>query len=263
MRIIDCRGYLGHWPYWEVPHVDETGDGLLGLMDRHGVDASVVVAMRAALYSPQEGNELVFTAAGKHPDRFIPAVVVNPKAHRDPGAYLGECVQRGARAMALFPFYHGYNLRPSTPPLADLLREAGRQDCPVIVPMRLLMNWGFPVVPAADLAATVEASPSTRFVIGGFNYGELPALLDLAGRNSNVWLETSGLTMYRGVETLAVNLGAGRVLMGTAMPLQYPAPGLLKIERADLDREAKERILGGNARRFFLKPARGGEDSDR
>lgn len=245
--VVDFRAYLGFWPYWAIPYADETGDGLLRLMDRYSVDKALVTSLRAVLYEVEEGNDVVFHAAARHSGRLIPAAVVNPANDPDPAGRVRHLVDRGARALFLFPLSHGYRLRGDYRPLAQVLETAGRLGPPVVIPLRVLMNWGFAALSVEPVLRVAADFPGTKFVVGGFNYSEVADLVEGCQRLGNVWLETSGLTMMRGVEALVERLGPDRILCGTAMPLQYPGCGLVKVRDAFLPQEYRDKILGGNA----------------
>lgn len=253
MRTVDFHAYLGNWPYWRLPYAEETGCSLLSLMDRHGVEMALVTPVKAIFYDTREGNELLFRVTARHSDRLVPAPVVNPRAEADVGAYVRKLVDRGAKAIYLFPFYHGYRLRSDYGALVDVLEAARALRCPVVIPLRVLMNWGFPALSAEAVLKLAKEFSDNIFVVGGFNYGEFADLVEGCKALKNVWLETSGLTMMRGVESLVEELGPGRILCGTAMPLQYPGCGLVKVREAFLPEEQKEMILGRSAMELLTK----------
>ena len=247
MSVVDFHAYVGNWPYWSVPHADETGHGLLGLMDRFGVEMALVTSLKSVFYDVAEGNEIVFQLADQYHDRLIPAPVVNPRAEPNVRFAVTRLIERGAKAIYLFPFYHGYRLRSDWAPLGETLRAACALGCPVVIPLRLLMNWGFPTINVESVLKLAKEFGEGKFVVAGFNYGEFTDVVEGCKSSENIWLETSGLTMMRGVELLVEQLGPSRIVCGTAMPLQYPGCGLIKVREAFLPDEQKEMIFNRNA----------------
>jgi predicted TIM-barrel fold metal-dependent hydrolase len=101
---------------------DEAVPDLLALMDRHGVERSVILSSPnltrglpgAGLEGYREGNEMVLRAAAAHPDRLVPFITLD--LEKDSVAYLDELLHRGACGVKL---YQGHNLF-RTLPLDDL-----------------------------------------------------------------------------------------------------------------------------------------------
>ncbi|MGI6284859.1 amidohydrolase family protein [Neomoorella humiferrea] len=249
--IVDISSYLGFWPYWGNPYAEETGEKLIKLMDQNHIDKALVVSTKSIFYNPVEGNELVFQVAERYRGRIIPTISISIMQQEDPSSYLEECLDRGAKAVRLYPYYHGYKLRPDNKALAKLVNSATAMNCPIIIPLRLLMNWGFYTLSIQEVITFVKEFPTTRFVIGGFNYGEFYELLNLAKTVEGVYLDTTCLTMMDGIKRLTAEVPKRKILCGTGSPLQNPACGLIKISEADINEEMKELILGVNAVELF------------
>ena len=105
MKLIDANAWLGHYPFRAVP--DHTPDGLLRLMDRHGIEQAVVSSLHSVFYSdPHSGNEELARWVGPHRDRLIPCATLNPEYpgwERDLKQCCDEWNMRGLR---LFPSHH-------------------------------------------------------------------------------------------------------------------------------------------------------------
>jgi len=135
--------------------------------------------------------------------------------------------------------------------LASILKMASKLAWPVLIPIRLMMNWGLPTLDVRTIGGIAAAYSHVQFIIGGVNYGELADALAVMNRYNNVAIETSCLQSLGGVKLLADEVGPERVLLGTGLPLQYPSAGLAKIEHAEISDRAKELILGLNAERLL------------
>lgn len=249
--IIDATSYIGMWPYWSNHYADETGGGLVTLMDKANIEKSVVVSTKAIFYDDIEGNELMFSATRQYPDRLLPSIALNPESHEKPEDYLQLCIEKGATILRIYPYYHGYHLTSSNLKLNKLIRAAENYNIPVAIPIRVIMNWGFYALPVAEIISFVNNYPDVIFLIDCFNYGELNSLLELARENNNVFLVTTCFTMMKGIERIMAILGPKRIICGTGAPIQIPECGVVKIQKADIAADYKNEIFGGNILRII------------
>jgi predicted TIM-barrel fold metal-dependent hydrolase len=248
--MIDFTAYIGHFPYWENKYAEPSGEGILTLMDREGIDKAIVISLRAIFDNEQsgKGNEEVFKAAERYPGRFIPAVTINPYSVLNDKGYLTECRQAGAKVLALFPYFHLYPLASLCDDRLDsMIRCAQDLGFCVSLPLRLFMNWYFNGLPLRDVALFVSRNQGGAIVIDCFNYGEQSAVLEIANKFKNVYAATSALSSMGGIETLVSVLGEDRVLAGTCAPLQIPACGIVKITESNITEACRNKILDGNA----------------
>ena len=102
--IFDGNAFIGEWPFRRLAH--NTGEGLLRLMDRHGVDKAAVSSLFALFYKDcAVANRRLAEEIKGRGDRLIPVGTINPAF---PGWEddLKECVELlGAKAIKLFPAY--------------------------------------------------------------------------------------------------------------------------------------------------------------
>ena len=248
--IIDVNGYIGKWPYWENKYAEQSGDMLVQLMDKNEVDKTIIISTKAILYDVKEGNERVFAAAGKNLGRLIPSITVNPLTDKSQKDYIQYCFDRGAKMIRLYPLYHGYSLTQRNV-LEKIMQKAVDLHCMVSIPFRLFMNFGLMTVSINDLLHFINEYPEINFLIDAFNYSEFYEVLLAAKEKKNIFLSTTTLTMYQGVEKLVNSIGAERLMMGTAAPLQNPACNIVKIQNSQLSKEEIKKILGKNAKKTF------------
>lgn len=244
MKIVDVHAYFGHWPYWSLKHGSESG--LLSLMDENDIAKAVVGSLKAVFYDWEEGNDEVFALCRRHPDRLVPALALNPVY----GSPLAEKVaayrQNGHRFFQVCPLYHGYSLdNPEV--LATLTEALNLEGTVVTLPLRLTMNWAMPVLGVGAVATLAGACPKATIIASGVNYGELFPLLPTMKHHVNVCLETSCLQLRGAVAKVACAVGAGRVLLGTGMPVQNPACERAKLEDSGVAVTEAALIAGGNA----------------
>ena len=246
--ILDVNGYVGTWPYWPTHQSD--ADSMLRHMDRCGIDRVFIASLKAAFSDVEGGNAEMLALVRKHPARFSPAFTYSPYAAHPEGTrerYREELPAERPCLVKLFPVSQAYE--PTEEPfIAELMEFCGQNRIPVLVPHRLMMSWRLPRYDVQRIGALAVRHPNTAFILGAINYVlELQSALDVMRRNPNVYIETSAMMALREVEQVAGIIGAERMLHGSAIPLQNPAIGPLKIRTADLSDADKERIFFRNA----------------
>jgi len=250
--VIDLTGYIGKWPWWPNPYMDGGLDKFIELMDKSKIDKSVIVSTKSICSDDVAGNEEVFEAVEKYPEKLIASAAINPYSHGDnPAEYVNQCIERGAKLIRLYPIYHRYPLSREVPKLTQVVEQAISQNCPINIPIRLLMNWGFLFIRSGDVASFTRSFPDATFVIDAYNYPEFHPLLELAKECRNIYLGTMCLTMYKGIQGSVKAIGSKRLLFGTGMPLQYPACSLITVKEAEIEPSAKRNILSLNAKELL------------
>jgi len=245
--IIDFNAYVGQWPFRRLPA--RTADEVVSLMDRHGIDLSVVSSLSSALYiDSHEGNIELIEEIEQNRKRFIPLAVLNPKY---PGweSDLDGCIGYGFKGIRLYPQYHNYALTDDE--CLKLVSRASEMGLAVSVPVRLRDGRGRHWMDSArdlklsEVEQLAKRIPSSRIV--------LLESRDVANTPitecQNVYFETSRMTSVLGGEVtkLIQSVGASRIVFGSGMPLKYALPALLKITLLDEPKEVKDRILCSNA----------------
>lgn len=247
--IIDCHAYIGKWPYWPVP-ASSPGE-VAALAARARIDRAVVTSTRSLFVSWADGNRETQAAAEAHPERLVAFAVAGPPelshhlyAHR----FLPDATLRGIR---LFPQFHTYHLLYE--PFVDAVCEqAASLAIPVQLPLRVLMNWGMPMLDPGWIAAIVERHPKTPWILTGLNYfHELRIGLALMRRHATVHLETSCIQGFQAIRKIVEEVGSDRLLFGSGLPFQNVAAGLAKVTHAHISDADREAILAGNARRLL------------
>ncbi|MFF4838292.1 amidohydrolase family protein [Streptomyces sp. NPDC001315] len=96
--------------------------------------------------------------------------------------------------------------------------------------------------------------PELTIVCGHIGYPWTMEMIAVADKHTNVYIDTSAYTARRyPTELVAYLRGRGRhkVLFGTNYPMITPAQALEHLDALELDDEARELFLIGNARRVF------------
>ena len=247
--IIDCHAYNGKWPYWPVP--EASPEQVAALAGSAGIDRIVVTSTRSIFVSWTDGNQETQAAAQAHPERLLAFAVAGPTelSHR----LNAHCLKLDAtvRGVRLFPQFHTYHLLYE-PFIDELCEQAAALQIPVQLPLRVLMNWGMPMLDLGWMAAIVDRHPKTPWILTGLNYfHELRVGLALMRRHDSVHLETSCIQGFEAIRKVVEEVGSDRLLFGTGLPFQNAAAGVAKVCHARISDAGREAVFGGNARRLL------------
>lgn len=245
--IVDINAYLGFWKYWRIDTI--TASDLIILQDKFGIDKAVISSTISILDDYEQGDEEVMNAVKGHPERLVGFASTSPMFKEESLYAFKKSIKAGMKGLKLFPMYHGYNLGDSTTHF--LIEEAVRSGVPVMIPLRLSMNYSFPAVEISEIHGLLDNFQDGHFILGGVGHFEFRPAVSLMKKYDNVLFETSCLSIWKGIETLVKELGADRILFGTGMPIQYPGAGLAKMEGAEISQEDKALIFGKNAQKLL------------
>lgn len=248
MRFIDINAYFGLWPHWEISA--STPEGLIRLLDQHHISQAAVASTQGVFLSSQEGIRQTKALMDAFPTRILGFASVNIVDEEAAVEQVEQAHKMGFVGLRLFPQHHQYRLDDDLY-LDKVLSLAQELEMPVLIPIRMILHWGLPQMDVRELDGIARRFPKLRLIIGGVNYGELRDALAVMRRHPQVGFETSCLQPAFGIEKLVDKAGAERIYFGSALPLMYPAPGIAKIESAEIGDREKEMILGLNARQLL------------
>jgi uncharacterized protein len=255
--IVDANAWLGHYPFRAAG--DTSADGLLRVMDRHGIDQAVVSSLHSVFYSDaHSGNEELARWVRPHRDRLIPCATLDPQY---PGWQqdLRQCHEEwGMRGVRLFPEHHRFSL--VSPQCIGLVSQAAQRGLHIAIPMRLedrrQRHWmdATGEVKLGDIAELARKCPQSDIVV-----------LEAIGVESSVFVNDPSLAdarvlfefsrmatvLQRTIPTLLERLGSRRLIFGTGMPLKIPGPALLKLQLLDVPAEVKAQLAQGNMQRLI------------
>lgn len=233
--------HVGEFPLFNVS-LDR--DGLEALMRENEIDAGVVFHPDNELV-----REVVESTLGVYG-----LVWANPRlpGYLDEAArYLDHSRFRGIKLHPLLDGYHPND--PAVHPLIELLLE---RDLPVLI------HCGHPIFTLPwSIEELIVNFPEAKVVLGHMGHGNIVyinAAIDVAARNPNVYLETSGMPMHTKIKEAVERVGPGRVLYGSDTPFHHPAVEIAKVRLSGLEPELVERVLGTNGHTLFV----GGLDRD-
>ena len=158
--------------------------------------------------------------------RALPGYVEEVERFLDHPKFLG---------LKLHPLIDGYHPNdPAVHPLMELLLERG--GLPVLV------HSGHPIFTLPwSIEELAVAFPGVQVIMGHMGHGNvvyINASIDIAARNANVYLETSGMPMHTKIKEAVDRVGVERVLYGSDAPFHHPAVEILRVQVSGLRRGA-------------------------
>ena len=156
--------------------------------------------------------------------------------------------------LKLHPLIDGYLPNdPSVHPMVELVVERG---------LPTLIHCGHPIFTLPwSIEELAVSFPEAKIVIGHMGHGNVVYIngsIDVALRNPNVYLETSGMPMHTKIREAYERVGETRVLFGTDVPFHHPVVEIAKVQFSGLPPDAVERVLDKNGRLLFF----GDENAD-
>jgi uncharacterized protein len=235
--IFDAHMHVGD--FGPMFNVSLDRDGLATLIDEYGYEGCCV-------FYPD--NEYVRTVIESIPEAYglvwgnprAPGYVEEVERYLDHPKFLG---------LKLHPLIDGYLPNdPAVHPLMELLVDRG--GLPVLV------HSGHPIFTLPwSIEELAVAFPAVKVIIGHMGHGNvvyINASIDIAARNANVYLETSGMPMHTKIKEAVERVGVERVLYGSDVPFHHPAVEILRVQVSGLGPAELDQVLCTNSRALFL-----------
>ena len=229
-------------------------DATMAAMDRGGVD----VALLSAWCGPTGtliSNDEVADQVGRHPARFRGVGTADIRSPAAACRELRRCVNDlGFVAIRVVPWL--WNLPPNDRryyPLYATCVELGVPVCTQIGHTGPLLP-SEPGRPIPYLDDVLLEFPELVVVGGHVGYPWIDEVLSLATKYPNFHIDTSAYAAHRLPAPLVDYMrgrGRTRVLFGTNWPMLDAQRALARLRDLELDDDATESYLSGNARRVF------------
>jgi hypothetical protein len=251
--IVDANAFIGKWPYWPVSSC--TAEQVLADLSAHQIERAAICSTRSLFVNWEDGNMETEAAHAASSQALLPFACLGTRelshAYREPLYDFDGYARRGFCGIRLYPQHHSYHLLFSK--FVDvILEDAAARGWPVVLPLRVIMNWGVPSIAPETIHAIVCRHPKVRWILAGVNYlFELQMATSLMLKNANVTLETSCIMGYAAIEKTVAQCGEDQLLFGSGAPLQSGAASLAKVIHARITDKAREKILGGNFLRLL------------
>lgn len=227
----------------QLPYID--GDGLVGTMNRLGIDHCIVSTWSGITLGDADSNDITLRAVQRHRGRLLGYGCINPHYRHEVRAELQRVLESGAMVgYKPYPPYQQVSLTDISH--RPMLEWADRKGAPVLCHGGLSSPGS---VTPEELYYLAEAYPNARFLLAhaGSSWALAEALVPVARVRRNVYAEiTYTSILYGMVEYLVRELGRDRVLFGTDCVMRDAAPQLGWVGWARLPVDDKRLVLGGN-----------------
>jgi len=219
-----------------IPAAEYDVGAALRELRSHGI-GSALVATRSSRH--ERSNDVALSAAGSSGGvRLYPVAALNPVQYLDWRSELERVLSAGGVGIRLLPELDSEAFRA--------MAGAVHGRCPLLVPV---MHFG-----DATAIGTATEALGVPVVLVGAHYTNLGDCLAALERWPHLYLETSRLGLYRGVETVVRSVGARRLLFGSGAPSRPIQAALNAVLSADISTDDKRLILADNASRLFGVP---------
>lgn len=234
--IFDSHMHVGSFESMFGVSLDR--DGLEELMRDHDITSGVVFHPDNAYVS-----DVVQSIPGAYglvwSNPRLPGYLAEAEEFLDHPKFLG---------MKLHPLLDGYHPNdPAVHPLIELLLE---RRLPVLI------HCGHPIFTLPwSIEELVVNFPDAKVILGHMGHGNVVYIngaIEVAMRNPNVYLETSGMPMHTKIKEATERVGETRVLFGSDVPFHHPEVEIAKVKLSGLSPELVERVLSRNARTLFF-----------
>jgi uncharacterized protein len=250
---------LQRWTGGALPEDEPPIELTVGAMDAAGVDVGLLSTWHGP-QGPLIANDRVAGWVAAYAARFAGVAAVDLARPMEAVRELRRCVNElGFKALRVVPWL--WEAPPTNRRYYPLYAECVELGVPFCTqvghtgPLRP-SETGRPI-PYIDQVAI--DFPELVIVGGHIGYPWTEEMVAVACKHEHVYIDTSAYTVRRYPPELVRYLrGGGRhkVLFGTNFPMIAPQKALEDLDRLELDDEARELFLEGNARRVFALEAR-------
>jgi predicted TIM-barrel fold metal-dependent hydrolase len=233
--VVDAHMHVGEFPLFDV-RMD--GPTLRAMFDHYGIAAGMV-------FHPD--NQYVREVVEAVDDAWG-LVWANP--HRE--GFLEEALELfehpkflGVKMHPLLDAYH-----PNDPMVHPLVEALVERDMPALI------HCGHPIFTLPwSIEELAVSFPAAKIILGHMGHGNIVYIngaIDVAERNPNVYLETSGMPMHTKIAEAVRRVGEDRVLFGSDAPFHEVGVEVRKVQVSGLSDELVGRVLEKNARKLFF-----------
>ena len=248
IEIIDLHAHLGPYFNMHIPLSDAYN--MIRLMDRCGIDKTVVSPTPGICSDLVYGNNLMLDAVKTHRGRLYGACIVNGNYPELSVDELNRCFAGDKHVVMIkaHPFLTYCKMNDRR--MKGIYEFAAERKLFIVVHTWLDND----LYGNQDIFAEVAKDyPDIRWVMGhsGGPYGSYHAV-EIAREIQNVFLDlTLSMCPARQIEFFVKEVGADRILFGTDNPFIDPRPQIGRLCLAEISHEDRVKIMGGNARRYI------------
>ncbi len=247
MNWVDANCLLGHWPFRKIRK--NTFSDLKEVHRKNGISYSLVASLNSIFYNDPFEGDLELSEIIKNTG-YRQLLTINPTLPGIEKDIEAGVVLFNVAGVRIYPGFHGYRLTDEcVAQLASILKQ---YRLPLFITVRMdderLVHLFRPeTVKPEDIRAFAEANPDLPTVLLNIRSNEIYNIRDLICERKNLLVDTSG---FKGelfiVERLLETINASAIVYGSLHPLYALRSTMLLVEKAEVDEETKEMILGKN-----------------
>lgn len=244
---------LWRWTRREVPTEALPVAATVAAMDAGGVSRSLI----SAWYAPRRvmiSNDEVADFVAQAPDRLVGIGSVDISKPMQAVREVRRCVEQlGFKGIRVLPWLW------ELPPTDRRFYPVYAACCEMGVPFCTQIGHTGPLMPSevgrpVYLDQVALDFPELTIVGGHIGYPWTDEAIALVTKHENVYIDTSAYTVKRYPRALVEFMrehGRRKVLFGTNYPMIAPQKALDGLDSLELDGEARDLFLAGNAQRVF------------
>jgi len=236
-----------HWPVGQ----DNDPHDLLGVLDAYGIDHAVVCGLEILdkLDTARKWNTLLSQFCSKAEGRLVALASVHLAERSSALSEAERCLAGlGMKGFKVHPWLQGEKIFDET--MYGLCRLASEFRVP------LMFHDGTPAYAmSSQVGVLAGLFPETTFILGhGGILHFWEEALEVTRQNDNVYITLCGGHPW-GMQSICDAIGPDRILWGS----DFVQPGAEEfiayrkglVERLNLNREQREKIMGQNARQLY------------
>jgi len=242
MYVIDINTAFGRCSEYDF---DLSLNTLLTSLDGHQIAGALSYSLRGVHYDPRAGNRESLAAARAHP-HLIPVATLDLRDSLGWQDELAICLQQGARVFRFFPQIQGWSA--ATRLFQQVLARLSGAGVALVFSTA---EAGFGGWGAAEEIANLTADRGLPVILTDTSYNNMAEVISLMQQCPHLYAETNWLATVGAVEVMAEEVGAHRLLFGSAAPFRSLQKALNQVLETSLSAGDKAAILGGNAIRLL------------
>lgn len=244
-RFFDINCMVGVWPYYKLGL--STAAELDEQMRQFGIAGAAVSTFRAYRDACVEGNRYLFDEIAPYGNmnacpHLLP-MIDGEEGYRDTADYLDALRARKVKMVRVNPRLGGFCLTAGY--FKKIFDYLARHKMPLLVDVNDLPGG------KRDVETICMENPELRLVVLNHAHEDSRGIYFLLRQYSNLYFETSFLSVQSELEQIVDYAGSRGLLFGTRMPHFEPGRMVARMTYSDLSVDALEAICYGNAQRLL------------
>jgi len=243
-KDINCGFSLMNKPGYYVQSFNDVVD----LQHKNRIIESAMYNYSKSIGSIHSINDMTINECSKTDGRQTPVLHLLPPAYASESYSKNELIELINNTKPLFRVHPIPDASPFLPWMYqwmfDILEES---SIPLLVSLQEL--------DLKELAQTLQEYPNLIIIITNTTQWLNRQYIQIAKKFKNVYIDTSNIIEYYGIENITNILGADKLLFGTNTPEKEPYDKIFQLMYCELSKEQKEciayrnydRLIGGNA----------------